>query len=163
MIIIDIHGSEAVIRRQQPLTCGTVGKQVQFRTDETWQDLAATAVFRCGEVTRDSLVTGGIAVIPYEVLTTPGQPLQIGLYGSNEAGTLVIPTVWALTAPLLPGADPSGDPGVEPENPFWRQAMLHLSALATQVADMEALVGDVEQALDEILEIQAGLLGGDAQ
>lgn len=155
MILIDICGSDAVIRNRQVLTCGTAGRLVRFRLDETWQTLTKTAVFRCGEVTRDVVGITDTAAIPHEVLTQPGLPLEIGLYGVSADGTLVIPTVWAVTDPVQPGADPSGDPGIEPSNPVWQQALIHMEYL-------DDLVGDIDTALDEILSLQETLLGGAA-
>ena len=163
MLLIDIYGSSAVIRKQPPLTCGSVGRQVRFRTDEIWENLSKTAVFRCGEVTRDARLTDGVAVIPHEVLTQPGQHLQIGLYGVSAGGSLVIPTVWATTEPLLPGADPSGDPGLDPTNPVWQQALSELETMDKSLQEMTLQLADVDTALEEILAIQEALLGGDTQ
>jgi len=156
MILIDICGTDAAIRRQQALTCGTVGKQVRFRLDDIWQHLTKTAVFRCGDVTRDAIVETDAAVIPHEVLTQPGLPLQIGLYGVSADGSVVIPTVWATTEPVQPGADPSGDPGVEPTNPVWQQAL-------TRMDDLQTQIGDIDTALDGILQIQNALIGGERE
>ncbi len=148
MIQIDICGSAAAIRNQQILTCGTVGATVHFRFDEPWQNLTKTAVFRCGDITRDVVDITDAARIPQEVLTLPGMPLQIGVYGASRDGSLVIPTVWATTYPVQPGADPSGDPGLAPENPAWQQALNR--------------IGDIDTALEEILALQEAILGGDA-
>ncbi len=128
MILLDISGADAALRKQGTLTCGMVGAKVRFRFDEAWEGLGKTAVFRCGKVTRDSLLTGDTAVIPHEVLTVPGLPLQIGVYGTDPGGTVVIPTVWAVTCPVLPGADPSGDPGADPTLPIWEQLREQISA-----------------------------------
>lgn len=155
MILVDICGNEAVIRSAQTLTCGSVGQQVRFRTDETWRGLTKTAVFRCGDVTRDVAGIADTAPIPHEVLAVAGQPLQIGLYGVSADGQVVIPTLWAVTDPVQPGADPSGDPGVAPTNPVWQQAVIHMEYL-------DAQIGDIDGALDEILAIQDALLGGAA-
>ena len=147
MIQIDICGSAAAIRSQQILTCGTVGATVHFRFDEPWQSLAKTAVFRCGDITRDVVNVTDTAVIPHQVLTLPGLPLQIGVYGASRDGKVAIPTVWATTYPVQPGADPSGDPGLEPSNPAWQQALNR--------------IGDIDTALDEIIALQEEILGGE--
>lgn len=159
MIVIDICGSDAAIRAQQTLTCGRAGAAVQFRFDGSWEGLGRTAVFRAGSVTRDAAAITDTAVIPWEVLTTPGLCLEIGVYGTSADGKTVIPTVWAVTDPIQPGADPSGDPALEPENPVWQQAVARTAALEQE---MDSTFGDVEQALDGILAIQNQLIGGDA-
>ena len=121
MILVDISGAGAAIRKQEALTCGMVGANVRFRFDEAWDGLAKTAVFRAGKVTRDAVMETALARIPHEVLTVPGVPLEIGVYGTDSGGSLVIPTVWARTQPVQPGADPSGDPGTDPSLPVWAQ------------------------------------------
>lgn len=140
MIVLECSGAEAVVRKQDVLTCGMVGAQVRFRFDKAWDGLAKTAVFRGGKVVRDGILTGDTAVIPHEVLNTPGMPLYIGVWGADETGTLVIPTVWASTSPVQPGAAPSGDPGAEPTLPIWAQ----IRALAdSNRRDVDKLVGQV--------------------
>lgn len=156
MIIIDISGAHAAIRAQQTLTCGMTGQPVLFRLDETWADLTKTAVFRAGDITRDVAGIADVAVIPHEVLTVPGVPLQIGLYGTDPEGGRVLPTVWVSTDPICPGADPSGDPGLAPTSPAWQEALTRVTAMETQL-------GDVEMALDAILDMQASLMGGESQ
>lgn len=155
MILIDICGSTAAIREQQALTCGMVGASVRFRLDAGWDKLYKTAVFRAGDVTRDVPNIQDRAEIPYEVLTVPGLRLEVGLYGANDDGTLVIPTIWAETEPIRAGADPSGDPGLEPTKPIWQQAVTRLEAL-------DAQVGDIDAALDSIIAMEAELLGGES-
>ena len=130
MILVDISGVSVAVRRQDTLTCGMVGARVGFRFDEQWEGLAKTAVFRAGGVTRDAVLTGEEAQIPHEVLAVPGLPLHIGVYGTDGSGTLVIPTVWAKTEPIAPGADPSGDPGAEPTLPVWAQLREQVHTLA---------------------------------
>ena len=148
MILLDISGADAVVRKQDTLTCGMVGAEARFRFDKIWEGLQKTAVFRGGNVTRDSLLTGDTAVIPHEVLTTAGVPLQIGVYGTDPSGTLIIPTLWADTARIHPGADPSGDAGADPTLPVWAQLSdqteantRELEALAEQVSRLGAGTG----------------------
>ncbi len=130
MILVDISGANAAVRRQDTLTCGMGGARVGVRFDEQWEGLAKTGVFHAGGVTRDVVLTGEEAQIPHEVLTVPGVALRIGVYGTDGSGTLVIPTVWAQTAPIAPGADPSGDPGAEPTLPVWAQLREQVHTLA---------------------------------
>lgn len=80
-----------------------------FALSEDWDGLDRTAVFRAG--TRSvSVLLGGenAAVVPWEVLQTPGITLHIGLYGAGPDG-LVLPTIWAEVGMIRPGAYPGGD------------------------------------------------------
>lgn len=121
LIFIDISGAGAAVRRQEILTCGMVGAVCSFRFNEEWDSLSKTAVFRQGDTVKDAVCIDNTAVIPWEVLRVPGAPLEIGVYGTNSDVSTVIPTVWVKTRPLLPGADPSGDPSVEPTPGAWEQ------------------------------------------
>lgn len=135
MLTVSVRRTRAGITRQTPLTTGLVGAAVEFLFDATWQGLTKTAVFRCGDVTRDGLLEKDRAIIPWEVLCQPGLPLEIGVFGCNGAGDLVIPTCWAATDPLLPGADPSGDPATDPSLPVWQQILGRLEGAVSSVPD----------------------------
>ena len=152
MILLDISGANATLREQDTLTCGMVGAKVRFRFDGAWDGLSKTAVFRCGKVTRDSLLTGDTAVIPHEVLTAPGLPLQIGVYGTDEGGALVIPTLWAATCPVRPGADPSGDTGADPTLPVWAQIRAKAETNGQSIGELTGQVDALRrQAADTIV------------
>lgn len=120
MILVDISGASATIRKQGVLTVGMVGAYVKFRFDDDWEGLAKTAVFRAGDVTKDAIVNDSVSKIPHEVLIL-GLPLEIGVYGTKDDGKVVVPTVWAKTDPVKAGADPSGDEGVDPTLPIWAE------------------------------------------
>lgn len=113
MLNIDVYSTQAVIRSQEPLTVGLVGGQAHFRFSHRWRSLIKTVVFRQGNVTKDVVgVTSG-AVIPWEVLQEPGLPVEIGIYGCDSSGKVMIPTVWAVTDPVREGADPMLDASAE--------------------------------------------------
>lgn len=116
MILIDISGASAVIRKQDVLTQGMAGATVTFRFDESWDGFSKTAVFRGGDITKDVTDIADTVTIPWEVLLA-GVPVCIGVYGIK--GEIVLPTVWARTNPVLPGADPSGDESADPTLPIW--------------------------------------------
>ena len=123
MVKIDLYSTRAVIRAQQVLTVGLVGVPVRFSFSEKWKCLSKVAVFRQGEVTVDVLLPGNLAVIPWQVLQEPGVPVQIGVYGMDADGKTVIPTVWAVTEPVRPSADPNGGENLEPASPLWQQVL----------------------------------------
>lgn len=121
MIQITCKGNSAICTRTERLTSGTVGLQCEFVFDGAWDGLAKTAVFLAGNEQRDVLLTGALCTVPWEVLKTAGYQLVIGVYGSNAAGTLVIPTVYAMCGSIAPGADPSGEESTDPTLPVWGQ------------------------------------------
>ena len=120
MILMDVSGVRAVIRKQDVLTAGMVGEKVEFRFDESWDKMGKTVVFRAGNVTKDATVTDSVAKVPHEVLI-PGLAVEIGVYGTKDDGAIVIPTVWAKTNVVEFGADPSGDESLDPTLPIWGQ------------------------------------------
>lgn len=129
MIKIEVQSTRAVIRFQEPLTVGLRGAKVSFAFGQDWENLSKTAVFR--QVDRTvSVAAESETVIPWEVLTMPGVPVQIGVYGVDSTGAVAIPTVWAVTQPVRPGTDPEGDPALEPTPGLWEQ-------MQGKLADME--------------------------
>ncbi len=91
---ISVTGLMAQVVNAPVLTSGRVGQGVEFIFDEGWEGLTKTAVFRCGNVSLPVLCRNNSAVIPWEVLEKPGCTLYVGVYGTDEQGT-VMPTVWA--------------------------------------------------------------------
>lgn len=123
MVRIDVNGTHAAVRSCDTLTVGQVGEAVEFRFDEAWDGLTKTAVFRQLNITKDQAGIENTTQLPPEVLHTAGMPVEIGVYGANEDGTKVIPTVWVKTKAVEPGADPSGDASVNPTLPVWEQVL----------------------------------------
>lgn len=147
MIKIDLHRAQAVIRAQQVLTVGLVGVPVRFSFGEKWKCLAKTVVFRQGDVTVDVLLPGNLAVMPWEVLQQEGVPVQIGVYGVNGDGKVVIPTVWAVTEPVRPSADPNAGSNLEPASPVWQQVLEQLGSLdRLDTKDKQTLVQAINEA-----------------
>ena len=104
-----------------------------FALSEDWDGLDRTAVFRAG--TRSvSVLLGGdnAAVVPWEVLQTPGITLHIGLYGAGPDG-LVLPTIWAEVGMIRPGAYPGGD--ALPPTPGAYDQLVEIAKHAEAVAE----------------------------
>lgn len=129
MILIDVNGANAIVRKQDTLTSGMVGATVVFRFGEDWDGLAKTAVFKSGNISKDATVVDSTAKIPHEVLSTPGYALEVGVYGTSGNGTVVVPTIWAKTNAIKPGTDPSGDESVDPTLPIWAQIQEQIRAI----------------------------------
>lgn len=146
-IKIEVTGNIArVIERPQKITAGTVGLPIEFTFDGQWDGLSKTAVFRVRHTKKivESLETE--TTVPWELLDKPGAWLSVGVYGMNADGSVVIPTVWANVAVIKEGADPDGDPGIDPELPVWQK-------LLNDMGDLQDLNtednGDLVEAINE--------------
>lgn len=120
---ITVTGAHAQLTGEALLTGGMVGLPVTFTFDENWAGLRKTAVFRAGGKTVSCLDAEDVVTAPWEVMAQSGCELQIGVYGENEDGTLVIPTVWVTAGTIQPGADPAGDLAGEPAMKIWDLAL----------------------------------------
>ena len=136
-IEMTVTGQNACAKVSGLLTSGTVGLPVEFSFDESWNGLIKTAVFRAGNVSRDVVDIGSAVTVPWEVMQKKNCTLQIGVYGVNADGTLVMPTVWADAGIVAPGADPAGDASTDPTQPVWQQTLLKATA-AARAADIAA-------------------------
>lgn len=137
---IEVTGNTLTVTPQMALTTGTVGGRVALTFDQDWERRNKTLIWRGSGLTlADPACTG---IIPWEVLTKPHGQLILGIYGTE--GDTATPTLWCEIGEILPGADPSGDPALDPTLPMW--------------AALKQDMGDVEKALDAILAIQEGLL-----
>lgn len=152
MILIDVSGANAIVRKQDTLTSGMVGATVVFRFDEDWNSLAKTAVFRAGRVTKDAIVVDSMSEIPHEVLATHGYALEIGVYGTADDGAVVIPTIWAKTNPIKLGTDPSGDESLDPSLPVWAQMQEQLDSMYRSSGEIKAAKEELMQAIEDAKE-----------
>ena len=122
-IQIAVSAADAAVTAPATLTSGMVGATVTFAFSGTaWQSLRKIAVFRAGSDRRDVEETdwsGSVCTIPWECLSEADERLLVGVYGMDEAGTVVIPTVYADCGWIWPGADPAGDPAADPTGPFY--------------------------------------------
>lgn len=118
---ISICGNQAAVDKTHFITSGTAGLLVEFTFDDQWDGLSKTAVFKAGNTVRDKVSVEKQTTVPSEVLSKAKKQLEIGVYGTNENGTVVLPTAWVSVGQILPGADPSGDESTDPTLPVWEQ------------------------------------------
>ena len=131
-IKIEVTGNIArVTERPAKITSGTVGLPVEFSFDSQWNLLKRVVVFRAGDVIKS---VENPSTVPWEVLAKPGVWLSVGVYGTNADGTVVIPTIWANVCPIQVGADPDGDPAIEPTPTMWQKLLGYITNLTTKPA-----------------------------
>ena len=122
-IKIAVSSADAVVTEAATLTCGMVGAAVEFAfSGDVWAALRKIAVFRAGSVQRSveqADWTGSVCTIPWECLAYAGERLLVGIYGMDNSGEIVVPTIYADCGWIQPGADPSADPAAEPTAPFY--------------------------------------------
>lgn len=141
MTVIQIEGRLGHRIEGELLTAGSVGPEIQFLFDRAWDGLTKTAVFRgCGRVV-DVLLTSDQATIPPEIMARAGSRMEVGVYGTDGTGTLIIPTVWVAIGRTIPGAALSGQ-AAEALTPSIAEQVLAAAGRAENIA--EAL----EEALD---------------
>lgn len=141
MTVIQIEGRLGHRIEGELLTAGSVGPEIQFLFDRTWDGLTKTAVFRgCGRVV-DVLLTSDQATIPPEIMARAGSRMEVGVYGTDGTGTLIIPTVWVAIGRTIPGAALSG-----------QAAEALTPSLAEQVLAAAERAEDIAEALEAALD-----------
>lgn len=121
-----------------------------FGFSRDWDDLGKTAVFICGDVHKDMVITDDQVIIPHEVLTDAniGKMLRIGVYGIDGSGNVVIPTIMCSAGEILPGADPFKDHDADPTPTIWEQMLADNAETRRVAADERAAT---EEARDVTL------------
>jgi hypothetical protein len=141
MTVIQIEGRLGHRIEGELLTAGSIGPEIQFLFDRAWDGLTKTAVFRgCGRVV-DVLLTSDQATIPPEIMARAGSRMEVGVYGTDGTGTLIIPTVWVAIGRTIPGAALSG-----------QAAEALTPSLAEQVLAAAERAEDIAEALEEALD-----------
>lgn len=119
MLTFHFTGPKGQMTEPETLVSGMVGKQVRFTFSEEWEGLRKTAVYRAGLVSCTSQDIGETDVIPARVLAKALRRLYVGVYGTDEAGNVVIPTVFVPGPFIHIGASEGTD--ITPEDPGWEE------------------------------------------
>ena len=152
---IQIIGTKAKVTSWKRIPASAVGLKLAFSyEDPLWENLKRTVIFK-GCVTRDVVDAGELVTIPAEVIAEPGVTLQVGVYGTDAAGGLAIPTFWADLGLIGPAADPSGDESTEESLPVWAQLQERMDALEESAAQAANAVLHSQQTLTPEQQTQA--------
>ena len=145
---IQVSGVRAVaVDATREIPAGIVGATVELEyTGGIWAGLNKTVIFR-GNTTKEVLTDETTVTVPAEVVAEPRGRLRVGVYGTDAANNLIMPTLWAELGVIADSAEPS-----EPADsalPIWAQlyAMignlgnLDTAAKSSLVAAVNELVG----------------------
>lgn len=131
------------------LTVRMSGAPVEFDFSSEWDGLGKTAVFTC-DGTKDVILDAeGKAVVPHEILTTPGMDVVVGVHAVREDGT-----TWPAPTPLCrigrveTGADPSGDESYPPTLDVGEQAVAAASKALEAAAEAQEVAADIQRRAD---------------
>ena len=149
MIQFYAHKRSAVCDSDDRLTTGSVGIEVVFHFSDDWAAAPARiAVFRGSGVSVDVALLEDSCTVPPEVLTQPGSTLSIGVYGTDGAGKVVIPTVYAEAGRIVRGAEPSGVEPTPQTQPLIDQLLAAAKAARDAAAAAERLAQSVRDDAD---------------
>lgn len=133
MFILHADKNKLSVRKREAVTSGSVNVcTARFEFSDDWQGLTRKAVFKAGKESRTVLLDeSGECVIPWEVLTSHGQPLMAGVYGAMDETAL--PTTWALLGTILEGV-PEDAESTQPPTPDIYAQIVALAAKAEETA-----------------------------
>lgn len=149
MIKVYCNGTRIQCLRQGELNVGMVGAPIEFDFSSEWDGLAKTAVFRCdGE--RDMIIgADGKTTVPYEILTTPGMDVEVGVYAVKEDGTTwPAPTTYCKIGRVGEGADPSVDESYPPTPDVGAQAVAAASTALQAAAAAQEVAAEIQRRAD---------------
>ena len=123
MFILYADKNKMAVRKREPITSGSINVYTaRFEFSPDWQGLTRKAVFKAGKESRTVLLDeSGECVIPWEVLTSHGQPLMAGAFGTLDETAL--PTTWASLGTILEGVPGSGEGSKPPTPDLWEQEL----------------------------------------
>ena len=104
-ILIMVTGAYITCAAKGKITSGRVGLPVVVEYDESWAGLTKTAFFRVGNQVRKRNDIGTSTTVPWEILRTHGNTLEIGIEGRDADGNIVLPTAWCVVGRVYEGAD----------------------------------------------------------
>ena len=103
-IKIAVKGNRAALVGRVELVAGTIGQPCVFYFDEEWKNLMKKVTYKVGPTLLGTYdIKSNEIVIPANVLTTAGLPLEIGITGYTANKTIITPTSWCLIGTIQPG------------------------------------------------------------
>ena len=156
VIRVTVNRREASAKISNILTSGTRGVEAVFAFSADWEDLRKIVVFVAGDTKIDFELTENSCTVPPDVLAVPKTYLRIGVYGVDQSGDRVTPTVYADVCRIEQGAEPSGNTPGEKTKP------LILRIMEAAEAALASALGALETAQSVRDEAEAGAFDGAA-
>ncbi len=150
MFKLCVDRNKIKVLRVETVISGSVNvNTAQFEFSPDWYGLDRTAVFKAGKEARSVLLDGsGLCSIPWEVLSTPNEKLQVGVYGTRGED-MVLPTVWATLGNILEGTT-TGEDAQPPSPDVYQQILAQTAQDRKEAADAadkaESAAGRAESA-----------------
>lgn len=123
--------------------------QVKFNFSEEWEGLTKVVVFSAGRVNveQDVLLENNyVCDVPWEVIANPHNSLLIGVYGTDNDGYIVRPTVTIDVGPVVRGVKPSSK-AVPPSPDIYEQILAKLSTIPREMTAEELRVILTEEVI----------------
>ena len=139
-----VSGQRIELTDAAMLVAGTVNEYTaRFTFDESWDGYQRTAVFSCGDISREQLLTDDACTVPWEVLVSNGY-LRVGVYGTKDGSRL--PTIWTERRLYInPGAGPTQE-AADPSPTLVEQLMGRMGDLAAlKTEDKSSLVAAINE------------------
>lgn len=152
MISVECNTRKAWLTDSETLTAGSLGQTVDFTFSSDWDGLQKFAVFVAYDKSFAKPLVDDEVAIPPEVMALPGVSLFVGVYGTNLAGTTIIPTKYCNLGLIHPGADPTSSDNYENPTASLLAEMLALTKAAQLAASIAAGVTVTESAAFSILD-----------
>lgn len=136
MIKFSANIRSACAESDDAITTGSAGIPVQLVLSAEFAGLAKTLVFTDGVNSVDLALVGDAteAVVPHDVLTTPGRQLCIGIYAADASGNIVIPTVMDYAGQIVQGTVPTGVDPAAP-TPSWVAQVQQMASRSVEAAE----------------------------
>lgn len=139
-----VSGQRIELTDAAMLVAGTVNEYTaRFTFDADWDGYQRTAVFSCGDISREQLLTDDACTVPWEVLVSNGY-LRVGVYGTKDGSRL--PTIWAERRLYInPGAGPTQE-AADPSPVLAEQILQRMGDLAAlKTEDKSSLVAAINE------------------
>lgn len=139
-----VSGQRIELTDAAMLVAGTVNEYTaRFTFDAAWDGYQRTAVFSCGDISREQLLTYDACTVPWEVLISNGY-LRVGVYGTKDGSHL--PTIWTERRLYInPGAGPTQE-SEDPSPTLVEQLLGRMGDLAAlKTEDKSSLVAAINE------------------
>lgn len=103
MIEANVLKNSITLTEREQMTSGSVNVyHVHFHFSSHWDDLEKVAIFKTPTTIINVPIEDNVCVVPWEVTTTPGLTVDLGVYGI-KASQVILPTIWIRLGVIVEG------------------------------------------------------------